>query len=285
MYPNLVGKKYVNLSNNVTSSVISQDGDVALLDDNMNVSIIKLLDKSAYDDFIDPAEFLTKSAYNLLSEKIKAVPDEVLEQMQQDAGIVELSTGYNNFNPGGESLIIDVDPSEERRLLEDRVSQMSNGSSSLEQARIQSDMLQSIIDDSGVVEVHQPISTNVPSFAAVVTEDPIYVMFKGVKRSKEFSVDVKIAGMIPRIDFIEMMEDSYNTSIIEYLADEFTNKLLADPNAIKQLIIDEINKIVSENKLGGVVNPTIVESTVVVNKKPRTPRSNSKTTPTKKLTQ
>ena len=57
-------------------------------------------------------------------------------------------------------------------------------------------------------------------------EDPIITMFKNAKRNVDFSVNLKIEGKIQRIDFIEMMEDSYEISIIEFLADEFTNDLL-----------------------------------------------------------
>ena len=69
-------------------------------------------------------------------------------------------------------------------------------------------------------------------------------MFKNVKRNREFNISIDIQNKIPRPDFIEMMEDSYNTSIIEFLADEFTNNILNNPSIIKNKIIDEIRRIV-----------------------------------------
>jgi hypothetical protein len=75
-------------------------------------------------------------------------------------------------------------------------------------------------------------------------DDPIIAMFKNVKRNREFSVSINYENKIPRADFIEMMEDSYNTSIIEFLADEFTNQILENPNLIRDKIIAEIKKIV-----------------------------------------
>ena len=75
-------------------------------------------------------------------------------------------------------------------------------------------------------------------------DDPIIGMFKNVKRNRDFKVTIDYQNMIPRPDFIEMMEDSYNTSIIEFLADEFTNQILENPNLIKDKIIEEIKKIV-----------------------------------------
>jgi hypothetical protein len=75
-------------------------------------------------------------------------------------------------------------------------------------------------------------------------EDPIITMFKNCKRNKDFKISLDIEDKIPRPDFIEMMEDSYTTSIIEFLADEFTNNLLQNPNIIKEKIINEIKTIV-----------------------------------------
>jgi hypothetical protein len=49
-------------------------------------------------------------------------------------------------------------------------------------------------------------------------EDPIITMFKNCKRNKDFKISLDIEDKIPRPDFIEMMEDSYTTSIIEFLA-------------------------------------------------------------------
>src|SRR5690606_41385312 len=58
-------------------------------------------------------------------------------------------------------------------------------------------------------------------------------MFKKTKRSVNFSVNIDYSNKIPRLDFIEMMEDSYETSIIDYLADEFTKDILSNPDQIK----------------------------------------------------
>jgi 3-methyladenine DNA glycosylase Tag len=59
-----------------------------------------------------------------------------------------------------------------------------------------------------------------------------------------------------------MMEDSYEISIIEFLADEFTEKLLNDPSIIRNQIINEIKSMI--DKKNGVtskdVNPQITDS-------------------------
>ena len=77
-----------------------------------------------------------------------------------------------------------------------------------------------------------------------IKEDPIYTMFRGVKRSVEFSLDLKLENKIPRLDFIEMMEDSYEKSIIDFLAEEFANELLKDPKSLKESIKSKIKEMV-----------------------------------------
>jgi hypothetical protein len=69
-------------------------------------------------------------------------------------------------------------------------------------------------------------------------------MFRNVKRNTDFKISLDIENKIPRYDFIEMMEDSYNTSIIDFLANEFTNNLLENPDIIKNKIKEEIERLV-----------------------------------------
>jgi hypothetical protein len=70
-----------------------------------------------------------------------------------------------------------------------------------------------------------------------------------------------------------MMEDSYETSIINFLSEEFTNELLKNPETIKDMIKSKINILVyGEDKTK--VNDQITAVTQVEPKvvKPRTPR-------------
>ena len=80
-------------------------------------------------------------------------------------------------------------------------------------------------------------------------------MFKNVKRNLDFKINLKVDGKIPRLDFIEMMEDSYEISIIEFLADEFTEKLLNDPSIIRNQIINEIKSMI--DKKNGVTKAEV----------------------------
>ena len=68
-----------------------------------------------------------------------------------------------------------------------------------------------------------------------------------------------------------MMEDSYNTSIIDYFADEFTNKILENPSLIKDKIKEEINKIVyGSNKSSKSIEDAKSNNTSESSAKPKT---------------
>ena len=77
--------------------------------------------------------------------------------------------------------------------------------------------------------------------------DPIISMFKRTKRNTDFKVTIDLNRKIPRLDTIEMLEDSYETSIIEYLAEEFTQQLLSNPNEIKNKIMDELQAMLEKH--------------------------------------
>jgi hypothetical protein len=112
-------------------------------------------------------------------------------------------------------------------------------------------------------EITQPIRAEVAQ--PVATEDPIITMFKRTKRSVEFKVSVDISDKIPRLDFIEMMEDSYDISIIDFLADEFTNKILQNPTLIRESVKSKIKQLVYGTPIKEVVNPQITDAVTQVN--------------------
>jgi len=101
--------------------------------------------------------------------------------------------------------------------------------------------------------------------------DPVTSMFRNVKRNVDFKINLKIDGKIPRLDFIEMMEDSYELSIVDFLAEEFTNKLLSDPSIIRNKVKEEIFNLISKN----ILKP---ESKEVTNKEVTTKRPSTKRT-------
>ena len=92
--------------------------------------------------------------------------------------------------------------------------------------------------------VVQPPQIRQPDNVMINSIDPIVQMFRNAKRNTDFKISFTVNNKIPRLDFIEMMEDSYNTSIIDFLAEEFTNELLLNPELIKNKIKDQISSMV-----------------------------------------
>jgi hypothetical protein len=101
-------------------------------------------------------------------------------------------------------------------------------------------------------------------------EDPIITMFKNVKKSVDFKFNVELSNKIPRLDFIEMMEDSYETSIIEFLANEFTNNILSNPDIIRDSIKERIKQLVYGVEVKPKVNDQITDSVTQIKHEPLT---------------
>jgi hypothetical protein len=108
----------------------------------------------------------------------------------------------------------------------------------------ESEVVQQVEVNRNPQPIQQTVSQPVYQQPIQVAEDPIITMFKNVKRSKDFSISLEIKNKIPRPDFIEMMEDSYNTSIIDFLAAEFTDNLLRNPQIIEDMIKQKIKEVV-----------------------------------------
>lgn len=96
-----------------------------------------------------------------------------------------------------------------------------------------------------------PVMNGAPSYNTYI--DPIVEMFRKTKRNTPFKVNFTFDKKIPRLDTIEMLEDSYETSIIDYLADEFVNSIIENPDLLKIKIVTELKamlekKVVKESK-------------------------------------
>jgi hypothetical protein len=234
MFPNLKNRKFTDINSNSTVTVIDQFENIAILDNKQRIDVKRLLDSSFYDEYIDPKNFLGESNYQIFAEKIKSIPSEALQNMKDDDS----------------PIITSYDPEEEKRALMEKARQMSSPVSAIQS---QVEKFRDLMDEEPPVILSEPQSVNtqtqqVAHQKQVITQstfvDPIVTMFKNVKRNTDFSLSIDIIDKIPRPDFIEMMEDSYETSIIDYLASEFTQNILNDPDKIKLRIKEEIEKIV-----------------------------------------
>jgi len=215
--------------------------------------------------------FSNQGAYNSLADKIKNIPQHLIKD-DPNAGQTSVriedpegnptTTAFDNVVrvPTNESAVIQVNPEDERAALAAKYGVVNPAESINKQNEAFAKLLGEDTPPDEEVQVIQVNREEVPSLnnedskqnwnneqikvVQPVVEDPIIRMFKGVKRSLDFNVSIDIDNKIPRVDFIEMMEDSYETSIIDFLADEFTNNIVSNPQMIKEVIKTKINEVV-----------------------------------------
>jgi hypothetical protein len=260
---------------------------------------------------VKPEKFFSnQGAYNSLADKIKNIPQHLIKD-DPNAGqaFVRIedpegnptTTAFDNAArvPTNESAIIQVNPDDERAALAAKYGVVNPVESINKQNEAFAKLLgeDTPPDEVQVIQVNRDREEVMPVPSLVneqakqnwnneqikvqqpVVEDPIIKMFKGVKRSLDFNVSIDIDNKIPRVDFIEMMEDSYETSIIYFLADEFTNNIVSNPEMIKEMIKAKINEVVyGKTKVNEQITDAVTQvkpetpETPVAPKKTRAPR-------------
>lgn len=290
--------------NNLTGEIVKvKDSfeNIAILESKEKISVNRLMDANAFTEYIDPANFFNnQAAYNILTEKIKDIPmDQIRDEDGGSGDVLVVDAGNRGASPTfNESAVMESDPEQERLELAQKYSHLGVNVDSLQK---QNDAFSRLLGDDAddLPEVPQPqqprpqqprpqqrqeepvtqivvngvenqqVSKTINS---VPVNDPVTTMFRNVKRNVDFKVTLDILNKIPRKDFIEMMEDSYEISIIDFLADEFTNKLLNDPSIIRDMIKSKLKQVV----YGGEVK----KKEVTEKEKPKNPKKVRKTTPT-----
>ena len=270
MFPILKQKKFQDLMTGKIISVVDQFEDVAILEGRQRINVKKLLDSSLYEEYIDPETFLNGPSLMTLAEKIRSIPNEVLDQIRSD----------DDIPAANESLVIPYDEEEEKNRLLEKARQMNPSAAiqnTIEQFRhlmdesdeaympvvqptvtqtIQQEITSTFVNNSEPNQRFADVSQAPIVQPIIESEDPIHRMFKNIKRKNNVSFSLGINDKIPRTDFIENLEHSYEVSLIDYLAQEFTNKILADPNFIKEKIKDEITKLVYPDEKNEIPQPT-----------------------------
>ena len=286
----LLNKSFKNNQTGEVVRIIDSYQNIAVTEKKERIDANRLLDSKYFTEYIDPKSFFQDtSTYNLFAEKIKNVD---LSKIPDDDSSFNGNSinmpSINGFNPStDESAVVMCDPEDEKAEL-----MRKYGATDTSALTKQNQAFSKILGDDGgeVVQVNvdrtppvnQQVQTSQPLPQPEVNqranfEDPIITMFKNAKKNVDFSIDLKVEGKIPRIDFIEMMEDSYEISIIEFLADEFTNDLLKNPSKLKMKIISELKKTVYPNQKEEIVEEVkpVVDS-VKSEVKPKAPRGRKK---------
>lgn len=258
---NLASKVFKNNMTGDVLKVIDSFENIAILENKQKIDVRTLMDTSQYTEQVDPSAFFNnQSAYNFLADKIKNIPTNMLSD---DEDVVRVNP-YNgdDFGPvSNESAIIMSSEEEEKAELAKKYGVINNSDVVQRQNEAFAKLLgedsvtkievddQTLSHRGGELKRKEPaqIEERIKTHAAPITfpiEDPIISMFSRTKRNVDFKINIEVVNKIPRLDFIEMMEDSYETSIIDFLTDDLTNKILSDPSMIRESIKSKIKQLV-----------------------------------------
>ena len=279
---NLANKSFRDNKTGEIIKVIDSFENIAILENKAKIDTRRLLDQNLYTEQIDPSNFFNnQGAYNSLFEKIKTLPTDNLpfddnqtggaqtivrtdndyqQPVDNDSAVVyssvddekaELARKYGASIDNTQSLA-KQNEAFTRILGEDAVDELPPVPSRPIQVEEQVQRVEINRDDSGEV-TGSVVINNQQQVAyekqySVPVEDPVHTMFKGIKRSVEFSLDLNLENKIPKLEFIEMMEDSYEKSIIDFLANDITQSILSNPDYLREKIKEKINDMVYNKK-------------------------------------
>jgi hypothetical protein len=276
----IANKTFKNNKTGETIKVLDSFENIAILENKQKIDVRTLMDSNQYTEQIDPNQFFNNQvAYNSLAEKIKTLPTNMMQD--DEVSVNPTINNYNEFGPiSNESAIVMKSEEDERAELALKYGVSTNTDSLQKQNQAFAQILGDDADELPQVktytqpkeeiqrfevnreDVSKPIRTEIEQ--KVKVEDPIITMFKRTKRNVDFKINVEITDKIPRLDFIEMMEDSYEISMIDFLADEFTNKILQDPSVIRESIKGKIKQLVYGGEVKSPVNDQITDSVTQV---------------------
>ncbi len=242
---NLIGKEFIDIKSGHKTSVMDQFEDVIILKDGNRISYSRIMDKLYYDEVINPADFLKNSdAFISLADKIKKIPDNVLNDTMVE----------NTDSPA----VIYIDPEDEYKEMLEKARKMGesmNNNMDVDQ------VVSNIVDRPQVTTKDTTTNNNNNNNNNNNQHNPIEMLFSQAKKDTKLTVNFSFDINIPKKDFINLMEDTYEYSIINYLANLYTNEILHDDKRMH----NEITKSIKE-----FVNMKIMDKKVVmdnVNKK------------------
>jgi hypothetical protein len=266
---NLANKSFRDNRTGEVVKVIDSFENIAVLENRTKVDTRRLMDANYYTEYIDPGQFLdttTNSAYNSIFETIKSIPADKIPIEDGETPITNFQNDvYRPIEEGPAIVQSSVD--DEKAELARKYGTSINSTSQVnkqneafakilgEESRNELPFVEEKVeavqkvdimrDDRGDVlssEYNTPVAVTRQE-TKVEVKDP-YEMFRGIKRTVEFKLDLPLMNSIPKIQFIEMMEESYDKSIIEFLAHDITEEILKDPDSLRRSIESKIREMV-----------------------------------------
>lgn len=231
-------KTYKDNRTGTSGKVLDTFGEFAVLENIGKVNIVDLLNSTYYTEEIDVDSFFSSTYTNIANQFSNIQTDNMEDYPTTPTGTVRVIEDVNGggeiYNPNSAYAL-----EEEKAELARKYNQINNPISA---ANKQMEGFNRLLNPEDPPFDQQPTRQQVAHYN--VPEDPITTMFKNTKRSINFDMNINYKNKIPRLDFIEMMEDSYNISIIDCLATEFTNEILNNPRLLEDSIRAKIKEMV-----------------------------------------
>jgi len=273
----LINKTFkINSSGNIVK-VKDTYKDISILDNGERIHNSRLLDGNYYTECIDPNEFFnSRGVYDLFAEKIKSIdtsnlPEDSFEitpqnrdfmPMTNESAVIQVSEDdeIENLKRKYGASLLDTDALKRQNEHFNRILSDGDDDENIPVVQV-SNRNSNNFNDNRPIDTFNPTSPTNPNLnqtrilepevesKKIQPEDPIIVMFRGVKRGVDFNFNFNFNDKIPRLDFIEMMEDSYEKSIIDFISNEFVDKILSDPDKIRKSIKDEILKMLDSKSV------------------------------------
>ncbi len=261
---NLANRSFKNNQTGEVVKVIDSFENIAILENKTKIDVRRLSNPALFTEQIDPTSFLdTSGAYNSIFEKIKQLPTEgmpydnteVQSRTSMLPGETLVTPSQSSGFPIEDEPAVYISSAEDERAELARKYGISQDSSAIErqnqafakilgddEGEVQRVEIKRDADTGSVVssELVSPITTPAPQEVQVDQ----YEMFRGIKRTVEFKLDLPLTNKIPKLEFIEMMEESYDKSIIDFLAQDIAEEIIKNPDALRDSIKAKINEMV-----------------------------------------
>ena len=268
----MINKKFTDNRSGQTLSVSDLQDGIAVMNDGTKILASRLLNVDAYTEYIDPNSFFNSSPMGNIMSDIQKIDENRIPENANTSVVTKSESVYDRGLDDVYTTEVDEE-SLKRKAIEDQ-KKLSD------KMRKQQEAFSKYNDDepNETGDHREPVRRERPPFESdqnqYITQentttqlehfDPMVKMFRGIKRNNEIKISFTVDEMVPRKDFIEMWEESYEKSIIDFLADEFTQKILSNPDVIKE----SIAQVIKNYTYGDIPVKTIEEQP----KQPRKPR-------------
>lgn len=265
---NLANRSFMDNRTGEVIKVIDSFENIAILENKTKVDVRRLLNSEHYTEYIDPKKFIDNTSSNIhnsIFESIKSIPTNNIQFDEVDGEIRvtpdnNMTTTNRNFD---EPVVYTSSIEDEKAELAKKYGvSIDNTMEQNRQNEAFSRLLgEDSVDELPVVKNYTPnenvqrvevvrddstgdvLSNDVVNKITTEKKDP-WEMFRGIKRGIEFKLDLPLTNKIPKLEFIEMMEESYDKSIIEFLAQDITHEILRNPETLRGSIEAKIREMV-----------------------------------------